>query len=340
MSGTRGKDGVNAVLNAGPATLFAENGFTRRRLHFHRKSASLFHGVTFEVGRFFLGERVVPFGLQLWTSSPEVHQLVSGEPFPRSPISGLVTSCTRLDELCGQRGPCPWEVDLENAECIKETASDVCSVVSNYVFPFFDGLRSLNDLQAIYEGKAVDYYSVSILAAIYVLRGRRQAAAEILCEWRSSYTTGPPDLQVSSRADVSRFAERLGISLPPDGFVPVSVQTQLCERLKEECRQLALGIGRYNHAENLYREILTHGPVPAEVDQRYREARRAIWPTMSARQLCRMAEKMCSRAASSPKAEVQDYYDDAHYIFELVKHRDGLPDAYLEIASTAAENAS
>jgi len=340
MGETRGKHGVGAVLNAGPAQFFSDHGFTRRRLHFFRQSRTLFHIVTFEVERFFLGERVVPFNALVWTTSPEIHELITGEPFPNSPISGVIASHTSLEELRGPGSPCGWEVDTANPDSVTETANDVCNLIGQFALPFLNGLQSLDDVQSLYGGRASNYHAVSIQAAICVIQGQPQAAIDILCEWREVYTIGTPESQLRNRAGVSEFAEKLGLALPPDEFVPVTVQSQLCERLREECQQLTRGFGRYNHAENLYREILTHGPVPAEIEEVYREARRANWPTMSSRQLCRMAKKMCNSATRVSGVEAQNLYNDAHMIFSIVSDRDGVPDAYRELANTAAENAS
>ena len=216
----------------------------------------------------------------------------------------------------------------------------MCDAIEEYVIPFFDRTKTLADLQNHYGGEASDYRSVSIQATIHVLNGKPLAAIEILCQWRGRYTEGTAKRQLECRADVTKFAQKLGLELPPDNYVPASVQDQLCSRFKEECQQLTQGIGSFHRVKNTYGEILLHGPVPVETKQLYRAAQHVHWPTLSSRQLCRMAKKMCNMAAKNSNKESNEMYRDAHLIFSIVSEREGVPEAYGKFAKIAAENAN
>lgn len=275
----------------------------------------------------------------MWTTSPELHERLTGEPFPKSPLSGVIASQTDFGQLRGPGRPAGWSVDPSDGADIASAATDVGSVVADRVLPYLDGIRSLDDLLTIYDGRLPDYHAASVQAAIHVLRGQPDLAVQVLCQWRNVYTSGTPESQLEDRESVSEFAEKLGLVLPVDEFTPVTVQQQLCARLLEECDDLSRGhVGKYNHAENLYKEIMSHGPVPATVDARYRQARSIAWANMSCRQLCRMAKKFCDSAARLPRSQSRQLYQDAHQIFLVVSNREAIPEVYRDIAKTAADN--
>lgn len=338
MNKLRGIRALRAVLDAGPARLLTERGFTPQRRHFIRQGPVLIHVITFEVCHSDPDDITSEFDSVVWTTSREAHELETDDPFTESAKSWQPLNLASGRHVSDGMGPGYWQLDAEDPDGVQKTARTVCEDLRQFIIPYLDALQSYDDLLALGEHRSVSPHPVS-RAAIAMLVNRPEVAVDTLCRWRARINSGSPKSQLSARAHVEKYAERLGLTLPDDGFVPLTEQEQLCQKLEAECEELAAGGGRYNHARNLLREIEKWGPVPARTEEIYRQARRAIWPTMSTKQVCRIAKQACRAAARATGDEARQLYAEAHAAFSVVAERDGIPAAYQELADTAAENA-
>ncbi len=132
MGKLRSKEVIGDVLASGPAQMLRDAGFKRRLLHFWKQKDELFWCITFEVDRFWDGDKIVPFDGLVHTTCPRIHELVTGDSFPNNPLKGCTCVYASFNQIISTSWR-EWRVTAGDLSSVQSIAINVCNVLNDHI---------------------------------------------------------------------------------------------------------------------------------------------------------------------------------------------------------------
>lgn len=207
MSATQ--DVIAVVSKGACAELLGEAGFRRSVPHFWRESGRINHAVNFQASAWGSSESG-SFTINLGVSTRFLYEAFTGRAFPTNRGTALWPISARIGSLTADRRDLWWKVDV-NAD-VPAIAEDVAKALRQYAFPFFDGLRTPEQLVAWVQASGARFggneSQVPIIQAALAVEGGDPGGAQTLLRRAVGEHRGKP-----FESAIRSVATRLGVAL-------------------------------------------------------------------------------------------------------------------------------